>query len=89
MADKSASGVPAAPDAPPEKRKVKVKLLNDVWDEDGVRIRTNVPVIGDDGNIVVDQKTKQAVTTLTVVDLDVGIARKMIEAGTAIRMDPL
>lgn len=85
MADKSA---PATPDAPPEKRKVKVKLLNDVW-PDGIRICTNVPVIGEDGNVVVDQKTKQAVTTLTVVDLDIDLARKMIDNGTALRMDPL
>lgn len=86
MADKSA---PATPDAPPEKRKVKVKLLNDVWDENGVRICTNVPVIGEDGNVIVDQKTKHAVTTLTVVDLDIDLARKMIDNGTALRMDPL
>lgn len=84
---------------PAAERKVSVKLLNDVWisdpghpdaDTDGIRrIRTNIPVKDEDGNIMVDKKSKSIIATQVIAELPVSIAKLMIDAGKAERMDPL
>ena len=84
---------------PAAERRVSVKLLNDVWisdpshaeaGPDGIRrVMTNIPVKDDLGNIMVDKKTKSLITTQTITDLPVSIAKIMIDAGKAERMDPL
>lgn len=80
-------------------RKVKIKLLNDVWIEDpthedagkdGIRrVKTNIPVLNEDGSQKIDPKTKAPITTHSVVDLPLSVAKMMIDAGKAERMDPL
>ena len=86
------------PDAAPKpkaERKVQVKLLHDVWIanpdvESGIeRIRTNIPVLDENGNMTVDPKSKALVTTQSIVDLPVSVAKLMIDQGKAVRMDPL
>jgi len=90
-------GTQAAPEA--SERKVSVQLLYDVWindpghedsDPTGIRrVRTNIPVLDDEGNPKIDRKTKSPVTTYSIVELPISIAKKMIDAGKANRMDPL
>jgi hypothetical protein len=75
-------------------RKVSIKLLNDVWIENPdtheiERVRTNIPVLDENGNQAVDKKTKAPVTTQIVVEIPVSIAKMLIEQGKAERMDPL
>lgn len=79
-------------------RMVEVELLNDVWVEDkdnpesvgGIRrIKTNVPVLDQDGNPMMNKATKTPITTLTKSSLPVSLAKKMIDAGKANRADPL
>ena len=74
---------------------VSVKLLHSVWVADptavgGARkIQTNIPVKDDEGNIMVDKKSKSIITTQTITDLPLSLAKKMIDEGKALRMDPL
>lgn len=79
-------------------RKVEVELLHDVWVEDrdhpesvdGIRrIKTNIPVLDEDGNPKVDKKSKTAIVTLTKTLLPVSFAKKLIDSGKANRADPL
>ena len=79
-------------------RKVEVTLLHDVWIEDkdheesvnGIRrVRTNIPVLDENGNPTVDKKTKSPITNTVNVALPVSIAKKLIDAGKALRADPL
>jgi hypothetical protein len=97
MPNKSAA--PPAASEPAAERRVPVKLLSDVWisepghadaTPDGIRrIRTNIPVKDDLGNIKVDPKSKSIISTQSIVDLPVSIAKAMIDQGKAERMDPL
>jgi hypothetical protein len=97
MPNKSAT--PPAAVEPAAERRVSVKLLNDIWisepghpdaGPDGIRrICTNIPVKDADGNIMVDKKSKSIVSTQTIADIPVSIAKAMIEQGKAERMDPL
>ena len=88
----------AAPELPQAERMVEVELLHDVWVEDkehpdsvgGVlRIRTNVPVLDEDGNPKINKGSKTAVVTLTKAKLPISLAKKLIDAGKANRADPL
>lgn len=84
---------------PAAERRVSVKLLSDVWisdpghsesGPDGIRrVMTNIPIKDANGNIQVDPKSKTIVCTQSIVELPLSIAKKMIEAGKAERMDPL
>lgn len=72
---------------------VPVLLKNDVWIEDSngevVRIRTNIPRLDQDGNLLVDRKSKTVVSDQIVTHLPVSIAKKLIAEGKAERADPL
>ena len=91
--------MPGTQAAPEVERKISVELLHDVWisdpgheesDKDGIRrIRTNIPVLDEDGNPKIDRKTKSAVTTQVITELPISVAKTMIAAGKANRMDPL
>ena len=95
MADTLSMPSKTAPAKEETERMVSVKLLHDVWipnaAETGgsMRIRTNIPVLDDEGNPKIDRKSKSAVTTHTVAELPISIAKQMIDEGKALRMDPL
>ena len=84
--------------APETERMVEVELLSDVWidiakhpgvsDSDG-RIRTNIPVLDEDGNPKINKASKSPVVTLSKVMLPVSMAKKLISEGKANRIDPL
>lgn len=91
-------GMPSANAAPEAERKVEVILKHDVWVEDKdnpdsvegiLRIRTNIPVLDENGNPLVDRKSKTAVTTFTKAMLPVSLAKKLIAEGKVERADPL
>ena len=81
-----------------EERKIEVELTHDVWVEDkthpdaenGVlRIRTNLPVLDDEGNPKIDKKSKTAIVTLARAMLPVSVAKKFIAEHKANRIDDL
>ena len=95
MTDNTLTMPKPVPAAPPVERKVSVKLLHDVWISNpdvpgGIeRIMTNIPVLDDMGNIKIDPKSKTVISTQSIVDLPLSVAKKMIDEGKAVRMDPL
>ena len=68
---------------------VPVLLNNDVWLDDGTRVRTNIPVLDSNGNQKVDPVSRAPITEQVTVDLPVSIAKKLIAEGKAERRDPL
>ncbi|MEQ1519723.1 MAG: hypothetical protein ABL936_00460 [Aestuariivirga sp.] len=98
MAEATAKELTAAT-APQEERRVSLKLFNDVWIKDpkhpdatpdGIRrVRTNIVSLDDDGNPLIDKKTRNFVSTQIVADIPLSVAKKLIEDKKAERMDPL
>ena len=62
---------------------VTVTLLSDIWDDSGERIRTNVPVLDENGRARFDPKTGAPVVTKTIVDLPAKLAKKLVDSGAA------
>ena len=84
--------------APETERMVEVELLSDVWIEDKnssdsiggiLRVRTNIPVLDEDGNPKINKASKSPMVTLSKVMLPVSMAKKLISEGKANRIDPL
>ena len=84
-----------APETPQAERTVKIKLLSDYWMQDPanpketIRLRTNTLILDDDGNPIVDRKTKNYMSKHECYDIPVSQARALIDAGKAERLDPL
>ena len=80
---------------PEPERMVKIKLLHDYWIQDPnnpketIRLRTNTLILDEDGNPIVDKKSKNYLSKHECYDIPVSQARVLIEAGKAERMDPL
>jgi hypothetical protein len=83
MADENKTNAMPPTPAPKPVKTTRVTLLHDVWDQDGVRICTNLPVLNPDGAPVIDAKTKQPVTRMVEVDLINTLAKKLVEEGKA------
>lgn len=64
-------------------KKTLVTLFNDFWDDNGERIRTNIPVLDDSGNPKMDPKTKQPITRHVEVELPNRHVRTLVAAGKA------
>lgn len=98
MAEATAKA-PTAATEPQEERRVSLKLFNDVWIKDpkhpdagpdGVRrVRTNIVSLDEDGNPLIDKKSRNFVSTQIVADIPISVAKKLIEDKKAERMDPL
>jgi hypothetical protein len=85
-------------EAPAKEREVEVKLLHDVWiegiDPDTgqkgvVRIRTNTPVLDENGNIKVDPKSKAPILIQEIRKLPVSVAQMLVDQKKAERVDAL
>jgi hypothetical protein len=85
-------------EAPTKERMVKVKLLYDVWiegidpktGEKGIiRVKTNTPVLDEDGNIKVDPKSKAPILIQEIVELPVSVAQRLVDLDKAKRIDAL
>ena len=98
MPETTVAEKPVAPAEPSKEREVSVELLSDVWvsddtHEDSVggirRIRTNLPVLDENGNPKIDKATKTMIVTHATASLPVSLAKKLIDSGKAKRADPL
>ena len=76
------------PAAKPEKAKtVRVRVLRDIWVEDGVRISTNIPVLDELGRPKADPKSREPMTTITEATISAAMYKIFKAAGAVERID--
>ena len=62
---------------------VEVELLVDVWDENGVRLETNIKEYDERGLVKIDPKSLAPITTTRIYPLDIDFAERLVNEGKA------